>query len=316
MRPDTLLPCAVFPWLAEHGFGASARVELLGGGNRHRVMAVEQDGRRAVLKLYEEPSGGRDAMAQELAFHGFVLQHFPDSVPALIASNRSLRAGLFGWLDGTKLSAAEADRGAIEKMADFLVALNHPDIRREADAAGLPLASDAGFSLASHTSCALARLQALAGLPADGDATVAEMQAFVRDQLLPALQASRAGETEPAMRALSPSDFGFHNMLVGPDGRFRFLDFEHAGWDDPAKLAADFLLQPEGVLGEARGAAFVEALERSGEFGDRLAERVQALLPVQKVKWTAIILNVYHFPHTDPAVRAKRLAKAREYWSR
>ncbi len=27
----------------------------------------------------------------------------------------------------------------------------------------------------------------------------------------------------------SPSDYGFHNALAGPDGVLRFLDFEYAG---------------------------------------------------------------------------------------
>src|SRR5207244_11655608 len=45
-------------------------------------------------------------------------------------------------------------------------------------------------------------------------------------------------------RCLSPSDFGFHNALLADDGRLRFLDFEYAGWDDPAKLVCDFFCQP------------------------------------------------------------------------
>ena len=43
---------------------------------------------------------------------------------------------------------------------------------------------------------------------------------------------------------MSPSDFGFHNALATPGGRLVFIDFEYAGWDDPAKLANDFFCQP------------------------------------------------------------------------
>ncbi len=38
----------------------------------------------------------------------------------------------------------------------------------------------------------------------------------------------------------SPSDFGFHNILADEEGMLFFFDFEYSGWDDPAKLIADF----------------------------------------------------------------------------
>ena len=53
-----------------------------------------------------------------------------------------------------------------------------------------------------------------------------------------------AGPLGEADRVVSPSDFGFHNALRTEDGRLAFLDFEYAGWDDPAKLVCDFELQP------------------------------------------------------------------------
>ena len=46
-------------------------------------------------------------------------------------------------------------------------------------------------------------------------------------------------------KSLSPSDFGFHNMLIDKNGRLRFIDFEYAGWDDPAKIICDFFCQPK-----------------------------------------------------------------------
>ena len=41
-------------------------------------------------------------------------------------------------------------------------------------------------------------------------------------------------------KCLSPSDFGFHNVIVEKDKILRFIDFEYAGWDDPAKMVSDF----------------------------------------------------------------------------
>ena len=44
-------------------------------------------------------------------------------------------------------------------------------------------------------------------------------------------------------RCLSPSDFGFHNALAQGE-TVRFIDFEYAGWDDPAKTVCDFFHHP------------------------------------------------------------------------
>ena len=43
---------------------------------------------------------------------------------------------------------------------------------------------------------------------------------------------------------LSPSDFGFHNVITSKGVSF-FIDFEFSGWDDPAKLYCDIILQPK-----------------------------------------------------------------------
>ena len=49
---------------------------------------------------------------------------------------------------------------------------------------------------------------------------------------------------DPYFLIISPSDFGFHNIVVN-NGINYFLDFEFSGWDDPAKLYCDFILQPK-----------------------------------------------------------------------
>ena len=59
---------------------------------------------------------------------------------------------------------------------------------------------------------------------------------------------------------ISPSDFGFHNTLVRPDGELQFLDFEYAGFDDPAKLVGDFYACPEIPTPQETFERFVDRL--------------------------------------------------------
>ena len=39
--------------------------------------------------------------------------------------------------------------------------------------------------------------------------------------------------------------FWFSQCSRGPEGKLFFLDFEYAGWDDPAKMICDFFCQPK-----------------------------------------------------------------------
>jgi thiamine kinase-like enzyme len=128
-------------------------------------------------------------------------------------------------------------------------------------------------------------------------------------------------------RILSPSDFGFHNILRRSDGRLVFLDFEHFGWDDPAKLISDFLLHPHELMAlqEPLKRYFVKKiiLNFSGSV-DSLVKRLEMVYPLYALKWCMILLNEFvpvdwsrrvfsNSPVVDKsAVQIKQLEKARQ----
>lgn len=318
MKAGELPSAPLREFLARHGFGEGATLAPLGGGGRHRVHAVARGERKAALKIYEAPSQGRDAFVRETAVHRLLAEHVPGSVPQLLGSDPTLRCVLFSWVEGRKLRVGEINPGAVRRMANFVVAINTPALRDAARGMDLPQASDAAFTIAGHLGVALARLEGLrAG--SDQDPLREELDSFVAGTLLPAIDSlgGRNGHDialRDAERVFSPSDFGFHNAIVGPAGDFCFIDFEHAGWDDPAKMAADFILQPECRLDAANAGSFIGAMEHSGVFSGSLRERVQALLPVQALKWTAIMLNVFQRPDQPRDLLRTRLDKARSYW--
>jgi hypothetical protein len=94
-------------------------------------------------------------------------------------------------------------------------------------------------------------------------------------------------------RCISPSDFGFHNALRQPGPCIAFYDFEHAGWDDPAKLVADFFCQVERPVPDAYMQTFQEQYFASFPNSRQLAYRFAALLPSYRVKWCCILLNEF-----------------------
>jgi hypothetical protein len=291
---------------------------LLGGGGRHLVYAVNEGACKAALKIYETPANGRDAFAREMAVHDVLAEFVPQSVPGVLGRDPALRCVLFSWLDGRKPDVGEIGPASARKMALFAAAINAGDVRSAARRVNVPDASDAAFSLSGHIAVAGKRIDALRAAKPHG-ALGDELEDFLANELQPALDNLERGnrcdsELSDDERVLSASDFGFHNVIVRSDGGFSFFDFEHAGWDDPAKMAADFILQPECLLDEVASEAFVQELESSGRFPRGLQERIAALLPVQAVKWTTIVLNVFQRPDQTAEVLAARLAKARRYW--
>ena len=313
--------CEVQAFLAAQGFshpGASRR--KLTGGGRHEVCLVEKGERKAVLKLHASPrgTGKLDSFEHELRCHQFLAAHLPEHVPALLGADSSSRALLFECVEGTRPCAEQINLALVGKMASFLIAANRPEFRARAAKADIPFASEHGFSAWHHLRNAQQRIAALLATSA-GDPITSEMRDFVRDELSSSLQLwqSRCHTQEfdhTTSPVFSPSDFGFHNVLLRGDGRCSFLDFEHAGWDDPAKLVADFTLQPDFVLAPALAASFAEELARSGYFGHSLLGAVNSLLPVQAVKWTCIVLNPFLAPSRDAAALGSRLEKAKVYW--
>jgi hypothetical protein len=301
-------------FLADHDWQTSDVARQMGAANRHGVFLLQRGDRRAVLKLHESPvAGRRDAFAHEALMHSFYADEARDAVPRLLAQDVESRALIFDYVQGAPVSGAVAGKEDIQRMANFLLETNRADILDRAKRWRVPAASESGFSATEHWHCAMSRLDALLALTAT-DAATSAMQEFVRFEVRPALDAAKPLDGEVAMPCLSPSDFGFHNVIRRADGSFCFLDFEHAGWDDPAKLVADFVLQPESPLSAEQQKVFLMKLNFIAPFDADLERRLTSILPVQKVKWTGIILNVFERPDLPGDSRLSRLAKARHYW--
>jgi hypothetical protein len=286
--------------------GRADPVELvpLPGGKNNRVFQVRlADGSSLVLKSYfAHPHDTRDRLGAEWAFLTYAWGRGVRAVPEPLASDRDRRLGLYAHLPGRKIEPGAVRPGHVEAALDFVLAINAPP---RADAAALPAASEACFSVAAHLATVDRRVRLLASL--DPEAPMrAEAERFVAARLAPAWDRVRtrvaafaardAGSLEkpiePEATIVSPSDFGFHNALL--DGsRLGFLDFEYAGRDDPAKLVCDFFCQPEIPVPVTLFPRAVERIVTGLGLPDSHRERCAALLDVYRIKWVCIILNQF-----------------------
>jgi len=89
---------------------------------------------------------------------------------------------------------------------------------------------------------------------------------------------------------LSPSDFGFHN-IIEKKGILYFHDFEYAGMDDPAKLICDFLCQPDLKLNKKNSDFFLKKILKILRNKEKIEKKIKILILFHRIKWCCIILS-------------------------
>ena len=272
------------------GLGRLETLIPLAGGANNRVFRAVTTGGPAVLKVYfHHPDDPRDRLGAEYGFLTTVWSGGIRCVPRPLAADHARHMALYDLAPGTRPAAA--DRALVDQAAGFVEALQ----TLRADAVHLPPGSEACFTPAAHRATVERRLTRLTALP-PRTPRHAEASRLVRDEAMPRFLAAAVlpdtGSPLPfECRCLSPSDFGFHNALVDTGGRAVFIDFEYAGWDDPAKLVGDFFHQPAVPVPLDLYPAFRDRIAALFPAPERVARRCDALFPLYALKWVAILLN-------------------------
>lgn len=313
--------------LAERLLGGPATLYAAASGGNNRVWRVESPKGRFALKCYpRQAADPRDRLGAEYGALNFLATHGVDATPRPVACERAAGVALYDWVDGARVT--EPGEDDVEAALEFIALLK--GLSRAPDAVRLPLASAACLSYSAVTAQLGARLYRLRrGIEGED-----EVEAFLETEFAPVCGAlaARASallepdedekELAPACRVLSPSDFGFHNMLRRPDGDLAFIDFEYFGWDDPAKLTADFLLHAGHRLSPELAARFEAGMRALFSSDPGFSARLDALKPLFGLCWVLILLNqfvpermarrVYAGAAEDAAlVRTRQLDRAR-----
>lgn len=299
--------------------GPPTRIDSLAGGRNNRTFRVAgPQGEWLLKQYYRDPHGGRDRCASEWAWTTFCWQRGITWTPQPLACDANRQCALYEFILGRHLQRQEIAEGHVEQAAAFIEEVNRH--RHDAAAGALSDAAEACFSWAAHLDCVDRRMHRLESIPVR-DPLDAQMLRWLQGELRPRWNAISAELSRsvaddelsrplPAgLRCLSPSDFGFHNALVTSSGRLRFVDFEYAGWDDPAKLICDFYWQQELPAPRSTQPQLVAALAE-GVAGRALEARVVRLFPVHGVKWCCLLLNEFLAEHRQRREFARPAADA------
>jgi hypothetical protein len=303
------------------------------GGNNRLYRVETRRGDVFALKAYPRQEGDpRDRLGTELKALSFMRRHGIDQIPGVVAADSQDGYALYEWIEG---EPPAADANSLSAVLVFVRALER--LSSAEGAALLPLASEACLSAAEIVTQVDRRATALSAIAEDHP----ELSAFLRGDFRRARErvvtAAREDYTrvglgfdspiDPARRRLSPSDFGFHNALVRPDGTVVFLDFEYFGWDDPAKLCCDFVLHPGMDLTDELQQRFLRGVNDIFAADPALPHRLAACMPLYGLRWTMILLNEFlperwqrrlaaGLSGNRPQVLRRQLAKAKTMLAR
>ena len=315
----------------QHGLSLPVAAERIRAGRNSEVSRLWNGAGQWILKHYvRRGADQRDRLGTEFGFLAFLCDAGVSGVPTPLGKDPELALGLYSFLAGRRPDVLTPAH--ISQAANFIGALDRS--RASPGAPALPLAADACLSWNDHFDLVETRIRRSKDVRPDSDLARAA-RTFVLEQLEPLaarlkkpmleLGASVIARPLPLQdRIISPSDFGFHNALE-ENGSLCFVDFEYAGWDDPAKLICDFICQPELPVSDAQGEQFLNEVVRGLPQPDAIRHRAHSLLPLHRIKWCCILLNEFriddrqrrlHAAGSEPeALLAGQLAKAQRYFT-
>lgn len=295
----------------EHGITPPIRIARILGGRNSEVHRVSNPNGQWILKKYFHQSNDkRDRLGTEFDFLRFLEGSCNNMVARALGMDRALHIALYSPLSGTR--PMEITTAHISQAVNFIKAINLS--RNESAALALPKAADACLNLRAHMNLAASRIERLLAIRPNHDLEMYAYQ-FIKEKLLPLwlrLKANLTLRLSPSKielplpiesQIISPSDFGFHNALEH-QGKLFFLDFEYAGWDDPAKLVCDFICQPDLPITQIQVKQFINELLPELPGSKLVEHRVEMLLPVHRLKWCCILLNEFRIEDRNRRIHA------------
>lgn len=276
----------------------------------NRTYTIESDNYRYFAKQFFQNEGDkRDRFNAELAFGRYAEKAAPGFTPHIVIVDADNHIIIYEFINGSALQKDQIGEKEVKQAASFFCALNKKTSHEFTDTL-LP-ASEACFSIGNHLTLINNRIEQIGLIKPlsdeDRDALVlVEKIKKAWNRLVEEIYSACKSEgldlndeLIPECRVISTSDFGFHNALINKEGELTFLDFEYAGWDDPAKMLGDFFGQIQIPVPETFFDYFIELTFSNLPLSEYLIKRAKILYPAFRMKWACIAMNVFLPVHLD-----------------
>jgi hypothetical protein len=290
-------PDYVHHWVKKLNLSDQTASKLRGGANNH-VYLCGSGANTYIVKGYQiYPPGTRNRMQSEVEFLRFAAELAQEFVPRLIEVDWQRRCIVMEHISGENYTDGYVPaENELELAYEFARRINSD--RKKAEKFITMNAADGYMRLTEHLKDLSIRVGQLRidHLPVNYQEPATTLVENIRIKIENiATQTNdqiRSGKINDAVQkkdlCISPSDFGFHNA-IRTRYDIKFIDFEFSGWDDPAKMIADFVLQPRVPVKH-----FPPGLIKifHPDSAQATLERCAILGPILRIKWLCIILSI------------------------
>lgn len=273
---------------------------LSGGVNSSIHLLKLAENKYCVLKIYPLPSKNdpRDRCFAETTFLNYLQSCKVYNVPEVLDCDRKNGWSLMSWINGRQVE--QLPNPYLDQISNFILRTNQNS--RMPARSVLKDASDSLKTLDGSVASVEKRISQLSSIQISSD-TSHETILWIKTTLQPAFNSLKSKLLNDVKlkshwldfnryNIASPSDMGIHNM-IHCNGTLYFLDFEYAGMDDIAKLAADLILQPKLPLNAHQESYLLKCLQQNFNhiIPDLWLIRTNDLKPLFAIKWSLIMLN-------------------------
>lgn len=290
----------------------------------NKLFKVSTDDALYVFKHYfSSKYDKRDRMGAEFRFLGHACKFAPEFVPKFYGKSERHRISVMSFISGNEIDEGNISEDSIKSALSFFSKINSLEAKKSwCDG---QLASDASFSISGHIRIIDRRLKQLEEIDAKVEMSFEALKLVARaikiwneiknDLMFHANKTylNMEEKLERQLKCISPSDFGFHNAIKASNGKNYFVDFEYAGWDDPAKTICDFFEQVAVPLSESKWEMVSQNMSNNFIYPSLIYQRAEKLRSLFSMKWFCILMNIFVRVNLERRVFANPNLNIRKY---
>jgi len=272
-------------------------IKLLNGGKNNKVLKIEfRNNKKIVLKHYFfHKNDPRNRLKTEWDFLKHTQKITTKCVPEPIKKNEQLNMASYSYINRGEVISKKIQDQDIIASAKFIVEINQITFDKK-----FQLASESCKTLESHTFNINQRVLGLSNNIEEKFFLAKEIVNFIDFKIIPLWNKIKIFNIKNSSHIngkiklfLSPSDFGFHNIIKNNKSKLFFIDFEYSGMDDLVKLSNDFFFSSGNMLKKNQYEKFLDYIEKKLEVDDFFRQRIQIFEFSYRLKWLCIMLNQY-----------------------
>jgi len=273
--------------------------KLINGGRNNKVYLFKSKKKKFIIKKYKNNYSTKyNRFLTEKIFLEFLVKKKIKNIPKIISLDKKKKIIVFNYICGKQIKKVQKKH--LNQCLKFLLKINYKTSYKNFK---FQKASDACLSLNDHIKTCETRIKRLIkNCHHNSKGESKKILFFLKNKILPEFKKIKSKihlvfsksqivkKINKKQLILSPSDFGFHN-IISKKNKLYYIDFEYSGWDDPNKLISDFFLNPDYFISKKNKKYFLRNFDNFFKKKISNSSKFKFILKFHFLKWVCVIIN-------------------------